>query len=54
MCNDRVRVNDSKGTPKEFHKNPKVTRKTTQVWVPKGTKVGDVDVSKRSWIPKLT
>ena len=54
MCNNRLRTNYARLSPRSKSGVPSAAKKVTQVWVPRGTNSKNVVVSKKSWVPKLT
>ena len=54
ICNDRLRTPSNKVEIKTKNNMPVMTKKIKQIWVPKGTNLRKIVVSKRTWIPKLT
>ena len=54
MCNNKLRTNHNRSSSRIKRSIPSVTKKVTQVWVPRGTNPRNVVVSKKSWTPKFT
>ena len=54
ICNDRLRKHSNKVEIKTKSNEPIMTKKIKQIWVPKGTNLRKIVVSKKTWVPKLT
>ena len=54
VCNNRLRTQQKKVEIRGKNCLPSITKKVTQIWVPKGTNPRKLVVSKKSWVPKLT
>ena len=54
MCNNRLRANYARSSPRIKSDVSLATKKVTQVWISKGTNPKNIVISKKSWVPKLT